>query len=106
MISETKTRGLGIEDLIGGKRDEVLRLADKHGATNVRVFGSVARGDARPDSDIDLLVDWEYDRLSFWGGAGLGIELQGLLGCEVDIVSAKWLNPLLRDRILQEAVLL
>lgn len=103
-MSETKTRGLGIADLIGDKRDEVLRLADKHGAFHVRVFGSVARGEAGPDSDIDFLVEWDMSRISSWGGVGLNLELEELLGREVDVVSEKWLTPRLRNRILREAV--
>ncbi len=103
-MTEAQAPGLGIEDIIGDKRDEILRLADKHGARNVRVFGSVARGEARPDSDVDLLVDWDYSRLSSWGGVGFELEVGDLLGREVEVVSEKWLHPKLRDRILGEAV--
>jgi uncharacterized protein len=103
-MTEAQAPGLGIEDIIGDKRDEILRLADKHGARNVRVFGSVARGEARPDSDVDLLVDWDYSRLSSWGGVGFELEVGDLLGHEVEVVSEKWLHPKLRDRILGEAV--
>lgn len=85
-------------------REEILRLAEQHGAFNVRVFGSVARGDAGPESDIDLLVEWDYTRISAWGGVGFELALQELLGRKVDVVSEKWLNPRLRDRILHEAV--
>lgn len=99
----TKT-GLGIADVIGDKREQILRLAARHGATNVRVFGSVRRGEARPDSDLDLLVDWDYARISAWGGVGLSQELEELLGRPVDVVSAKWLNPVIRDEVLHEAV--
>jgi predicted nucleotidyltransferase len=103
-MSETKTRGLGIEDLIGDRRDEVLRLADKHGAFHVRVFGSVARGEAGPDSDIDFLVEWDMTRISSWGGVGLDIELRELLGRDVDVVSEEDLHWYIRDRVLKEAV--
>ncbi len=105
-MAETKSRGLGIDDIIGDKRDEILRLADKHGATNVRVFGSVARGEAHPDSDVDLLVDWDYSRLSSWGGVGFDLGVAELLGRKVDVVSEKALHPMLRDRVLKEAVAL
>jgi predicted nucleotidyltransferase len=94
--------GLGIEDVIGTKREDVLRLAESHGAYNVRVFGSVARGEARSDSDVDLLVDGLEN--SAWGGGRLLMELQDLLGRRVDLVSAGDLHRLIRDRILKEAV--
>jgi predicted nucleotidyltransferase len=80
----------------------VLRLAESHGAYNVRVFGSVARGEARSDSDVDLLVDGLEN--SAWGGGRLLMELQELLGRRVDLASAGDLHRLIRDRILKEAV--
>lgn len=88
------------------QREAILRLADKHGATNIRVFGSVARGDDTPTSDVDFLVDWDYARVSSWGGVGLDLELAALLGCAVDVVSAAGLSLLVRDTILAEAVAL
>jgi predicted nucleotidyltransferase len=103
---KTGTRGLGIAEIIGDKRDEILRLAHKHGATNVRVFGSVARGEAGPESDLDLLVDWVYSRLSAWGGVGFELEVEELLGREVDVASESSLHWYIRDRVLQEAVAL
>jgi predicted nucleotidyltransferase len=85
------------------KRGEILRLASSHGAHNVRVFGSVARGDARPDSDIDLLVELEPGR-SLLDLSGLLLDLQDLLGCEVDVVTEKSLHWYIRDTVLQEAI--
>lgn len=99
-------RGLGIEDILADKREAILRLAAEHGATNVRVFGSVARGEATPDSDVDFLVDWDYGRVSSWGGAGLFAELEALLGRSVDIASESQLRPSMRARILKESVAL
>jgi len=89
-------------DLLKDKRDEILRIAARHGAYNVRVFGSAARGEARPDSDIDFLVELAPDRSLFDLG-GLLMELQDVLGCEVDVVTEKGLHWYIRDRILSEA---
>src|SRR3990170_3959126 len=93
-----------IERLLQSRKEQILAIARKHGAYNVRVFGSVARGEARPDSDIDLLVDWDHTRISAWGGTGFNLDLEALLKRRVDVVSAKWLNPLLLEQILREAV--
>ncbi len=85
------------------KREEILRIAAQHGARNLRVFGSVARGDAGADSDLDLLVDMDPGRSLFDMG-GLLMDLQDLLGCTVDIVSERGLRPRIRERVLSEAV--
>ena len=85
------------------KRDEVLGIAARHGAFNVRVFGSVARGEADEDSDIDLVVAFEPDR-SLLDHAALWLDLQELLGCKVDVVSDRGIKPRIRDRVLREAV--
>ena len=84
-------------------REEILRIAAKHGAKNVRVFGSVARGEADEDSDIDVLVDLELGRSLFDLG-GLLMDLQDLLGRKVDVVTEKGLRTRIRDRVLREAV--
>jgi len=101
-MADKPTTGLGIKDVIGNERDKVLRIAGRHGAYNVRIFGSVARGEACPDSDVDFLVDGLEN--SAWGGGRLLMELQKLLGRRVDLVSVGDLHRLIRDRILKEAV--
>ena len=94
---------MGLEGLLKEKRQEILRIAAKHGARNVRVFGSVARGEADAQSDIDLLVEFEPDR-SLLDHAGLWLELQDLLGCKVDVVSEAGVKTRIRERVLREAV--
>jgi uncharacterized protein len=83
-------------------RDEILRLAHKRGALNLRVFGSVARGEANENSDLDLLVEWQAGR-SLLDHAGLVQDLQELLGIKVHVGTEKSLHWYLRDRILREA---
>ena len=85
-------------------RDAILALAEKHGAFNVRVFGSVARGDATATSDVDFLVTWDYAQVSSWGGVGLDFDLEDLLGVSVDVVSEGGLSPLVKSQILKEAI--
>ncbi len=92
-----------IEKKLAEKRAEILELAARHGATRIRIFGSVARGHAEPTSDIDFLVDLEPDRTLFDLG-GLQMDLQHLLGCKVDVVTEKGLRPRIRKKVLQEAV--
>ena len=96
---------MGIEEVIQAKRGEVLDLAAKHGARRIRVFGSVARGDAGPNSDLDLLVVMDDGR-SLLDLIGLGQDLEDLLGRKVDVVSEGGLSFHLRDRVLAEAVAL
>lgn len=90
-------------DLLREKRDEILRIAARHGAGNVRVFGSVARGDDDEESDIDFLVAFERGR-SLLDHAALWLELQAVLGREVDVVSDRGIKPRIRDRVLAEAI--
>ncbi|HEX4952255.1 MAG TPA: nucleotidyltransferase family protein [Thermoanaerobaculia bacterium] len=85
------------------ERAVILRLVAEHGASEPRVFGSVARGEAGEDSDLDLLVKAGPDT-SAWFPAGLIQDLEALLGCRVDVVTEGALHWALRDRILREAV--
>jgi len=94
---------MAIDDVLREKREEILRIAARHGARNVRVFGSVARGEADERSDIDLVVEFEPGR-SLLDHAALWLELQELLGCKVDVVSDRGIKPRIRDRVLREAV--
>lgn len=84
-------------------RELIKRIAAEHGAVNVRVFGSRARGEARPDSDVDLLVD-VGPRTSSWFPAGLVLDLEQALGYRVDVVTERALRPGLRESVLREAV--
>lgn len=93
---------MDIEQLIREKGDEIRRIAARHGARNVRVFGSVARGEAGPESDVDLLVE-EEATTSPWFPAGLIVDLEELLGRRVDVVSEEGLRPELRSYVLRDA---
>jgi predicted nucleotidyltransferase len=86
------------------RRDEILALAEKYGAYNVRVFGSVARGEATSESDVDLLIDQDWSRLSGWGGMEFVVALEDLLQCRVDVTTIDELKPRIRERVLQEVV--
>jgi hypothetical protein len=85
------------------RREQIIALASAHGARNVRVFGSVARGDATIESDVDLVVDFDAGRSLLDHGA-LIMDLQETLGCRVDVVSSKGLRERFRDRVLADAV--
>lgn len=89
-------------DALRARRDEILRIAAARGASNVRVFGSVARGDADEDSDVDFLVELAPDR-SLLDLGGLLMDLRELLDHEVDVVTEAGLKPRIRERVLQEA---
>jgi uncharacterized protein len=85
------------------KRDEILRIAAGHGARDVRVFGSLARGEAGPDSDIDILVRLDPGR-SLLDIIAIKQDLEDLLGCDVDVVTEAAISPYIREEVLREAV--
>jgi uncharacterized protein len=89
--------------LLGEKRTDILRIAAKYGARHIRVFGSVARGEADAQSDVDFLVDLEAGR-SLLDLGGLRYELESLLERPVDVVTERGLKARIRERALREAV--
>jgi predicted nucleotidyltransferase len=94
---------MGMKELLESRRNEILDLAVGHGAKNIRVFGSAARGEGGPASDVDLLVDMEkgrnlLDLVGFWQ------DLEELLGCRVDVITDGGISPYLRERIYAEAI--
>jgi uncharacterized protein len=96
---------MGIEELLLPFREEILKIATKYGAYNMRVFGSVARGEATPDSDVDFLVELK-PQSSLFDHIALMQDLAALLGRKVDIAEPNNLHELIRDKILSEAVTL
>ena len=96
---------MNLRDMIETRREEIIKVAVMHGARNIRLFGSVARGEADEKSDIDFLVDLESGR-SLLDLGGLLMDLKNVLGQDVDVVTEKGLNPRIRDRVLKEAVAL
>lgn len=95
---------MGIEEILGSKREEILRIVAEHGAVNVRIFGEVARGEAGPDAEIDLLID-VGEKTTPWFPGGLVADLEDLLGREIHVAFADSLPPYAQG-ILQEAVAL
>jgi uncharacterized protein len=93
---------MALRDDIRCQRDVVLQIAARHGASNVRLFGSVARGEERPDSDVDLLIDLDADR-GFGDYLSLAEELESLLHRHVDLLLARSLSPHFRPFIEAEA---
>jgi uncharacterized protein len=94
-----------LAELLTAKREEILQIAARHGASDVRIFGSVARGEAGPESDVDILVALAADR-SLLDLIGLWQDLEDLLGRKVDVVTDGGLNERIRERVLGEAVVL
>ena len=94
---------MGVDELLKEKRQDILRIAARHGAQSVRVFGSVALGQAEPESDIDILVEFKpghtlLDRVE------LMQDLEDLLGRKVDVVTEQALHRLIRHKVLAQAV--
>ncbi|MEZ2228483.1 MULTISPECIES: nucleotidyltransferase family protein [unclassified Microcoleus] len=95
-----------LQQLLQSKREDILAVALRHGAFNVRVFGSVARGEETESSDIDLLVDYDLQKISPWFPVRLIRDLEDLLSRKVDVVTEKGLKDRIRDRVLQDCILL
>ncbi len=95
-------QAMSLDQIVSERRAEIQEVAARHGVTSIRVFGSVARGDARPESDLDLLIETGA-RTSSWFPGGLISDLEALLGCRVDVVTEAALHPWLRESVLQEA---
>jgi predicted nucleotidyltransferase len=91
-----------IKELLRERRAEIEKIAAKHGAFDIRVFGSVVRGEERTDSDIDLLVK-TGEKTSPWFPGGLVADLEEILGRSVEIVTENGLNPLIREQVMKEA---
>jgi len=94
---------MNLTELLNQKKEDIQRIARQHGARNLRVFGSVARGEATEGSDLDLLVEMEPGR-SLLDLVAIKQDLEELLGCKVDVVTEAAVSPYLRDRVLSEAV--
>lgn len=94
---------MNLPERLKGKRDEVLRVSANHGARHVRIFGSLARGDARQTSDVDILLELEPGR-SLLDMIAIKQDLEDLLGCNVDVVTEAALSPYIREQVLREAV--
>jgi predicted nucleotidyltransferase len=93
---------MGIEELLLPFREEILKIAAKYGAYNMRIFGSVARGEATPDSDVDFLVELDPQR-SLFDYIALTQDLAVLLGRKVDVAEPEYLHELIRNKVLNEA---
>ena len=97
-----KESGIDLHDLVIRKRQEILTIAKRRGAKNIRLFGSVSRHEARPDSDIDILIDLEPER-SLLDVGGLAMDLQQLLNHNVDVITEAGLRPRIRADVLKDA---
>lgn len=94
---------MNLLNIVKENRDEISRIASQHGASDVRIFGSVVRGEDTESSDIDLLVEFEKNR-SLLDHADMIIEMEDLLGCKVDVVTEPGLKERVKARVLTEAV--
>ena len=90
-------------NILASNREEILRIAASYGARNVRAFGSVARGEAGPDSDLDLLVQFDPGA-SLLDLIAMKQDLEDLLSCQVDVVTEAAISPYIREQVLKEAV--
>jgi uncharacterized protein len=94
-----ETRPFPHLNLVQDKREEIISIAAKHGAFNIRIFGSVARNEADDNNEIDFLIDYSIDDTSPWFPAGLELDLEELLGRKVNVVTEDALEDRIRARI-------
>ena len=94
---------MDLDRVLKERREEILRIAAGHGARDVRVFGSLARGEAGPDSDLDILVKLDPGR-SLLDIIAIKQDLEDLIGCEVDVVTEAAISPYIREEVLRESV--
>ena len=95
-----------LDDLTPATKEKIKEIAAQHGAFNVRVFGSVARGQSDRDSDLDLLVDYDLEKVSPWFPVRLIRDLETFLNVKVDVVTAEGLKTRIRSEVLQESLTL
>ena len=94
---------MDLDKILKDQREKILRITASHGAQNVRVFGSLARGEARPDSDVDILVELDPGR-SLLDVIAIKQDLEDLMGCDVDVVTEAAISPYIREQVLKEAI--
>jgi predicted nucleotidyltransferase len=94
-----------LQEFRNNYKSQIIDLAKKYGAYNVRIFGSLARGEMQSNSDIDFLVEFE-EQCSLFDQGGLLMDLQDLLNCKVDIVDEQAMHPRFREQVLKESVFL
>ncbi len=94
---------MDVHTILKDYREAIVRIAASHGARNIRIFGSLARGQARPDSDIDILIKLDPER-SLLDIIAIKQDLEDLLGRQVDVVTEAAISPYIRDQVLKEAV--
>ncbi|BDA68863.1 DNA polymerase beta domain protein region [Calothrix sp. PCC 7716] len=97
---------MSLKEIIKEKREEIINIAEQHGTFNLRLFGSVARGEETEQSDIHFLIDYDLDKISSWFPSGLVEDLETLLKRRVDVVTINSLHYLIRDKVLSEAIVL
>ncbi|MDJ0599772.1 MAG: nucleotidyltransferase domain-containing protein [Crocosphaera sp.] len=93
-----------LQELLTERREDILSIAAKHGAFNIRVFGSVARGEETENSDIDFLVDYDLSKISPWFPVRLIRDLEAILGRKVDIVTINGLKDRIKKEVLKDCV--
>jgi uncharacterized protein len=94
---------MDLDKVVKERREEILRIAASHGARDVRIFGSLARSQAGPDSDLDILVKLDPGR-SLLDIVAIKQDLEDLIGCEVDVVTQAAISPYIREGVLRESV--